>query len=209
MNKLILAIGCLTALPSIGFAQDVGQSLGYETGVSTLGVYFAPTYEVNDKFSARAPIYAGQLSRTETIDGNPVTGKFDTTSGGLVADYRPFSGAFRLSGGVIAGGYSVSGTITNPKFNNTTYAGTASVTLKQKQNIVPVVSVGYNKTFANGLGVLAEFGAKIGTYTLTASDNFVPAAQRAQYQADVAAANREIQKLPAVPFITLGLTYKF
>ncbi len=205
------ALGAVMAasFPVAGTAQTALQDFGFETGVSTLGAYVAPKYEISDKFTGRVPLFFGAMSATRTLDGNPATGNFNTASGAVMADYHPFAGAFRVSGGVSVGGYNFTGTITNPKFNNNTYAGVANVTVKQSNDVVPVVSFGYAKTFKNGFGIVAEFGAKIGTYTLTAPDDFVPAGQKAQFATDLAQVNSDLKQVPAIPFVTLGLSYRF
>ena len=208
------ALGFLTAavsfvLPVQSIAQQAVNSFGVEAGVSTLGVYLGPKVQISDRFAVRLPVYVGSQSTSRTVDDNVVTGKFDLASSALMADYHPFNGAFRMSGGVAMGGYEVTGSITNPVFNNRTYSGLVESTIRQTENTVPVVSFGYAKTFNNGFGILAEVGAKIGTYTLTASDTAIPNLLKAQFNADVAAANDDLQQIKATPFVTLGMSYRF
>jgi hypothetical protein len=206
----IFAFGIIVSLsPMSVLGQDMTDKFGVEFGVSTLGVYVGPNYKINDQLTARLPLYLGSLASNQTVDGNDVNGKLDSTSAAIMADYHPFRGAFRVSGGMGFGGYDLSGSITNPEFDGTTYTGVVDVGLTQTHDVVPIISIGYAKTFNNGFGVLAELGAKIGTYTLTASDDAIPAADKAQFAADVAQVNSDLQDLGAIPFITLGLSYKF
>ncbi len=212
--KKLNAVGMCSAVTIMGFTsaalpQDSLKGVGFESGVSTLGVYLAPTYKINEKFVGRAAVYVGSITATETVDGNSVTGSFSTNSVALMADYLPFGNGLRLSGGLGLGGYELSGATSNPTFNGTTYAGSVDVTVKQSQAVVPVLAVGYAKTFKNGIGLVAELGARIGTYSLTASDASIPAGQKAQFAADVAKVNKDLKDIPATPYLTLGLSYRF
>ncbi|MDZ7906779.1 MAG: hypothetical protein U5N55_14160 [Cypionkella sp.] len=189
------------------------NNFGYETGVSTLGIYIGPSYKVNDKFVARLPIYFGSVDLADQVDLDDFKGSFDTASVGIMADYHPFRGGFasgfRVSGGIAAGGYNLKGDITDPEIDGTVYTGKTEMEFKQSSAVVPVISVAYAKTFKNGIGILAEVGAKIGTYSVTASSDFLTGANKANFEADLKSANDELKELPAIPYITLGLSYRF
>lgn len=195
------------ALPAS--AQDALNGLGVEAGASSLGLYIAPKYQFSDQVSGRVPLYIGSRTLSEKVEGNTVTGKFDAASSAIMADLHPFSGAFRVSGGLGLNGYNLSGTMTNPVFNGTTYNATVDATVRQSNDVVPIISVGYSKSFQNGLGVVAELGAKLGTYTLSVTDTNIPALLRPQFNADVAKTNADLQKMSVTPFVTLGLSYRF
>jgi hypothetical protein len=205
---LALAAG-LSLLASPLAAQQALKGLGAEAGVSTLGIYIAPKYKFSDQITGRVAMFTGSMSQSQKIEGNTVSGKVDLASSAVMADFHPFAGAFRVSGGLGLNGYDISGTITNPVFNNNTYTASVAANVKQTNNVVPILSVGYAKTFGNGFGVVAEVGAKMGTYTLTASDANIPALLKAQFNADVAKANSDLQKNTITPFVTLGLSYRF
>jgi hypothetical protein len=157
---LAISIG-LSAGPIL--AQDAG-SYRVEAGVSTLGLYLAPTYQINDNWTVRAPLYLGQIKGEYEFEGNTVDGKAGVTNGTLMADYRPWANAIRLSGGLGVGGYQTSGMVTNIELDGVTYAGSSSFAVKQKSLIAPVVSIGVAKEFRNGLTIFADVGARVATY---------------------------------------------
>jgi hypothetical protein len=58
------------------------------------------------------------------------------------------------------------GNITNPTLGGTTYAGTFDLALNQKNNVVPILSIGYVRPLSRRVSIMAEIGAKIGSYEL-------------------------------------------
>lgn len=210
--KPILGAAALVValIPSASLAQDLPTKMGIEAGVSTLGVYIGPTYKMNDTLTARLPVYIGSTSFSDTYEGNDASVNFNANSAALMADYHPSKNGFRISGGIGLGGYEATTSITDPELDGTVFVGSADFTLEQKNRIVPVVSVGYSKTFDNGFGVLAELGAKIGTYTVTSSNSFLPAGQQADYDAEIAKINDDLAAdIKATPFLTFGISYKY
>ena len=91
------------------------DELGFEVGFSLLGLQIAPKYDLSSLapgLHVRAPLTFGSLSYSETDDnGTTIKGDFDTGSFSVLADYYPFwRGWFRLSGGLISGGYDLTTT---------------------------------------------------------------------------------------------------
>ncbi len=218
MNKKTLAMplaaALMTVAPFAAAAQDMQNKFGFETGVSTLGFYIGPHYKANDNLVARLPIYFGKIDLDEQFDNNDFNGSFDTASAGLMADYHPFRGGFssgfRLSGGVVVGGYNLSADVTDPEVDGTVYTGTTEMEFKQSDSLAPVLAIGYAKTFNNGFGILAEIGAKFGTYTVTASSDFLTGTPlQADFEEGIRNFNQDLQDLPAIPFLTLGVSYRF
>lgn len=205
----VLALALFGAIPQEALAQQALKGLGFEAGLSFMGAYVAPTYQVAPNFTARAPIYFGTINGTHTYEGNPVIGKVDAESYALIADYHPGGGALRLSTGIGFGGLSVSGKVTNPVFNGNTYAGVSDVSIKQTHSVTPSFSVGYAKIFGGGFGFTADLGVRIANYTIAASSDFVPNAAKAQFAADLAAANADLAKQNLTPYLALGLAYRF
>lgn len=208
-KSAILAVCATVALTLPAAGEDRVKGLGFEAGVSTLGGYVAPKYQFSDQVSGRVPLYIGSRTFSDKVEGNTVNGKLDAASSAIMADFHPFAGAFRVSGGLGLSGYSISGTISNPVFNNNTYNATVDATVKQTNDVVPVIAVGYVRSFDNGFGVMAELGAKLGSYSLSASDANIPAPLKAQFNADVARTNEDLKKNSLTPFLTVGLSYRF
>ena len=209
-SALTAAVVLVSLAPSASLAQDNSSPLGIEAGVSTLGIYIGPNYNLGDRLTARLPIYLGSATFQNSFEGNDATVNASTTSAALLADYHPFGGAFRVSGGLGFGGYEVTSSIVNPNLDGTVFTGTADFNFEQKDNVVPVLSLGYAKTFKSGFGVVAELGAKFGTYTVASSSSFLPSGQQADYDAEIARINRQFANdIKATPFLTLGISYKY
>ena len=60
-------------------------------------------------------------------------------------------------------------------------------------------------------GIVAEIGARITSLEIstTGQDLIADAAERAQFNADLAQANRDLSDVKFLPFVTLGVSYNF
>ena len=205
----VLALVCSAAFAPAALAQQAAQKLGFETGVSILGAYVAPTYQLTPNAALRVPLYFGSISGTQTFEGSKITGKLDTKSFALMADYYILGSGLRLSTGIGFGGLSVSGTANNPTFNGTTFSGATTVTVKQTNSMAPTFAVGYSTNSGAGLGFTADLGVRLTTYTITATDGFLDAADRAEFQSELDAVNADLAEHNLTPYLSLGLAYRF
>ena len=205
--SIAFAIAVLAAVPAV--AQDAPKKIAIEYGISTLGAYIGPSYMLRDKISVRLPIYLGTLSGDFDQDGNSIKGKFSANSFALMGDYYLYGGGLRVSAGAAVGGYEISGNVTDPNLDGTTYVGSADVKLAQSSNVVPVVSIGYAKQFKNGFSVLADVGAKINTYKMTVATSGLTITNQAEFEADLASVNNDLKAVGLTPFITLGGVFRF
>jgi len=195
--------------PQVGQGQQSLQGLGLEMGLSLVGAYVAPTYRLSPNAALRAPIYFGSITGAHKYEGNAIDGKVTADSYALIADYHLRGGGLRLSTGIGFGGLTVTGTATNPSFNGNTYTGVSNVTVKQTNAVTPSFSLGYTAFTNSGIGFTADLGLRLTSYTMTATDSFLPAGDRAQFQADVAKANADLAKNNLTPYLSLGLAYRF
>lgn len=205
----LVAVVCGGLIAPAALAQQATQKLGFETGVSILGAYIAPTYQLTPNAALRVPLYFGSISGTQTFEGSKITGKLDTKSFALIADYYILGSGLRLSTGLGFGGLSVTGTAKNPTFNGTTFSGVSTVTVKQTNNIAPTFAVGYSTNSGVGLGFTADLGVRLTTYTVTATDSFLASAERAVFQSELAEVNADLAEHNLTPYISLGLAYRF
>jgi hypothetical protein len=187
------------------------EDLSVEAGLSTLGVYIAPKFDVAPQWQARVPLYLGSVSDTFDVDGNDVAGKFTSNSIALMADYAIGNAGFRLSGGVSIGGYNLEGSTSNLTIEGNTYSGSFSAELKQKNEVAPVLAIGYARPLGESWGIVAEIGARITSLEIstTGQDAIADAAERARFDADLAQANRDLSDVKFLPFVTLGVSYNF
>lgn len=211
-RKLGLATlaSCLALTAGMAQAQDLRSPFGFEAGVSTLGAFVAPKYSLSDKVTLRAPIYFGGYEGSFDDEGTTVEGEVSLLSFALVADYQPWANGLRLSGGVVSGGYEItSSSQTSVTLDGNDYNGSFDATFQQENKIAPVLSVGYAKTFGNGLTLSADVGAKIGKYDLTVTSSTDLGADQAAFDEDLAEVNRELDQITATPFLSIGLGYRF
>lgn len=209
-HPLFLATLMMSGIATSVAAQSL-EDLSVEAGLSTLGVYIAPKFDVAPKWQARVPLYLGSVSDTFDVDGNDVAGKFTSNSIALMADYAIGNAGFRLSGGVSFGGYKLEGSASNLTIEGNTYSGSFSAELKQKNEIAPVLAVGYTLPLGENWGIVAEIGARITSLEIstTGQDLIADAAERAQFNADLAQANRDLSDVKFLHFVTLGVSYNF
>lgn len=211
---MLKAITALALIATPALAEFDKSKLAFETGISTLGAYVAPRYELSDKLSLRAPLYGGSISDDFDDDGTVVTGTFDTKSFGLVADYAPFAGSvskgFYVSGGLLSGGYDVSGTTGSINTDFGPVAGNFGVNITQKTSVAPVASLGYRYEMPFGMTAGAELGAKLAKYEASVSGlGALSASDLAKVQAEVDKINNDLSDVPALPFVTLSLGFAF
>jgi hypothetical protein len=186
------------------------DNFGVEAGLSTLGFYIAPKADVAPQWQIRTPIYLGRISGTFDADGNDVRGRLTSNSAAVMADYKLGGAGFRLSGGVSYGGYKLTGSATTLTLEGNDYTGDFRATIKQKQEFAPVLAIGFARDLGSNWGLVAELGARITSFEVTTSgqDALAPA-DRAQFDADLAQVNSDLSDIKVLPFLTLGVSYKF
>ncbi|OAN70104.1 hypothetical protein A8B83_14980 [Rhodobacteraceae bacterium EhC02] len=203
---VLLASGVAT-----GASAQSLENLTIEGGLSTLGLYIAPKLDIAGPWGARAALYLGSFSDNFDVDGNDIDGKLTSNSGAIMADYSLGNSGLRLSGGLSLGGYQLEGTATTLTIEGNTYTGNFAAELKQKRDVAPVLAIGYARTLGNNWGIVAEIGARFTSLELTTTgqDSITNPTERAQFDADLAQANSDLSDIKILPFITLGVSYKF
>jgi len=208
-STFTLAITLCAATATGATAQSL-ENLSVEAGLSTLGFYIAPKFDIAPQWQARVPLYLGSFSDQFDLDGNDVDGKLTSNSIAVMADYAIGGAGLRLSGGLSFGGYELDGSATTLTIEGNTYTGNFTANLKQKNDFAPVLAVGYARDFGNNWGFVAELGARITSLEIsTTGQDALNATDRAQFDADLAQANSDLNDIKLLPFITLGMTYKF
>ncbi len=207
VQAIVLAV---LALPGGAVSAQEANRFGFEAGLSTLGAFVAPTYAVNDKLTLRAPLYFGSVSGDFDVDGNTVDASFAVNNVTLMADFKPWGNAVRLSGGIGVGGYDLDGTATDLTLDGNTYAGVSTVALGQKEDIAPILSVGFHREFANGMTLFGDIGGRIATYEVSVvTAGALTPAEQADLEASIADYNSDLAKVGVTPFVTLGLGFRF
>ncbi|MDP5335439.1 MAG: hypothetical protein NWT12_16170 [Paracoccaceae bacterium] len=203
---ILLASGAAT-----GAAAQSLENIQIEGGLSTLGLYIAPKLDIAGPWGARLPLYLGSFSDSFDVDGNDIDGKLTSNSAAIMADYSLGNSGLRLSGGLSFGGYQLEGTASTLTIEGNTYTGNFAAELKQKRDVAPVLAIGYARTLGNNWGIVAEIGARFTSLELTTTgqDSITNPTERAQFDADLAQANSDLSDIKILPFVTLGVSYKF
>jgi hypothetical protein len=99
MKKLLLIIGCviLTNVPAT--AQADAFALGVRGG--TLGVGLEGIFGINPYFNARVGYNSYNYDTNKTLDDISYDMNLKLRNLGLLIDWHPFRGVFRLTGGVL------------------------------------------------------------------------------------------------------------
>ena len=76
------------ALADIAFSIPIfAQRITAEAGLSTLGLYAAPVYDMNENVDIRVPLYFGSQNYKSTEGGTTIDGKITSESVGVMLDY--------------------------------------------------------------------------------------------------------------------------
>src|ERR1700684_886339 len=97
----VLAAG-ITAYPAAAKA-DLFSSLSYGVHASTTGDGITLEKPLLYDFSVRVTTSALSVSQQFSYDGHPYTTTTRYNNYGLIADYRPYGGRSRISGGLVFG----------------------------------------------------------------------------------------------------------
>lgn len=203
MVPATLAMG---ALSETAAAQDFGLA----GGVSTLGFFIEPSYGIADNMRLRAPIYYAKYDTSLEDDGNTVDGSIKSLTGAVAVDYFPMASGFFVSGGVAFGGYKFTGNTTQIQAEGYTYDGNFGVTMDQKSNVSPQLSLGYRGTPREGMSLSVELGARFATYEVAVSGTESLTSEGQENVAkELRSINDSLSDWPVVPFVSLSVGWLF
>lgn len=181
---------------ALGYAQPLGPVFGVRADYTTLG-------NPSDQRTESGINYSAKL-------------KLDRLA--LLADWFPFAGGFRITGGITSNKYQLDllangagGSIT---IGNTSYATTAADQLKVQVRFpssTPYLGLGWGHHAGNGLRFSMDLGANIGKATVdySLSGPLAGRVSQADLDAEVAELRKGVGKVKFVPQVTLGLGYSF
>ena len=218
--KFTLAALAIAAVVPAYAAGLGGASVGLSAGTLGYGPQAGVTL-VPNKFDARLTFGYLSYSYNTTSSNVAYAGHLKLQNVGLLGDWHPFAGSFRLTGGLfyndnqfnLAGQPSGGGTYT---FNGNTYtaAEAGSVDANVSFNsLAPYIGFGWGDGGAGaGLHFTSDFGVMYqgspnATITATNPTN------NAQLASDVAAAQAQLQSdlssFQWYPVVQVGLDYRF
>jgi len=212
---------CLILLTAHGVAC-AGESY---VGVGLPGVIVGYAQTVNAQLGLRADVgTTGTFNQNGKESGIDYKGKAKYGRLALLADYHPFSGGFRLTGGVTFNDATLKlksqfdGT-TTLNINGQTITPDASDYINAKiafPKVTPYLGVGWgHQERPAGLGFVADAGVSIGRAKLTTDTNIVGKSYGGYTvtQNDVDVKTQELRdnvgKVKLLPHVALGLSYRY
>lgn len=217
LSKTLL--GSALAAACIGSAAAAPLDAGLTAGTLGYGPQVGMVI-VPDKFDARLNLGYLRYNYNTTSDSVAYTGNLKLQNLGLLGDWHPFGGAFRLTGGVFYNdnqfsltGQSSGGTYT---FNGVTYSSAQAGTVTANvdfNKVAPYVGFGWGSGGDGaGLHFTSDFGVMYQgrpNATITATG----AAANPALASDVKAAQSQLQSdlnnFQWYPVVQIGVVYRF
>lgn len=193
--------------------------------VGVPGVVVGYAYSVNQKMGLRADAGTmGSVNRTHTVSGVGFDTKVQYNRFGVYGDYFPFSGRFRLTGGL---------TINKAQLDlKSRFDGTSSIRVNGNDitptsadyfnmqmkfpAIMPYIGIGLgHQPRAAGMGFTADVGVSIGRLKTSTDTNIVGKTYGSYTvtQSDVDAKTNEVRdavgRISFLPSASLGVNYRY
>lgn len=203
--KSILLAAFVAAAPVLTMTANA-EGLTLQVGVSTLGYTVEPAYRLSDQWGLRMPIATGSYEFSGKIGDRNFESRLKSGAAGLLADYRPFAGGLRLSGGLIHTDYRAS--IMSDEF---IYKGEPSqvyANIEQKDKVSPMLALGYDArvgpaTISAAAGGIFTSGFKVsGGQTGTLVDPV-------DVEAELSKIRKETKDIKSIPYLSVGLSFAF
>ena len=195
------------------------QAVELYTGIGVPGVMLGVAQPLGPLFGVRADYMTfGKRDGRSTEEGITYDATLKTGRTALLADWFPFGGSFRFSGGVTTNQHKIdllatgaSGSLT---IGNTTYTTTAQDQFRvfvKFPTTTPYIGLGWGHHGGAGLRFTADIGASIGkakvSYELSGPN--ANAIAQADIDAELAQLRDGVGKVRVVPQLSVGLGYSF
>lgn len=195
----------LPAMADTLFGRDVSYAV--TVGASTLGVTVEPSIRLNPNWGIRAPLGGGTFGLDDTSNGQDYDGDLDSFGIGLIGDYHPFANGFRVSAGAFYTDYKADISSDNVAFGD--ISSKVDATIKQRENFVPVVAVGYDGAISsNGMLSLTVGGMFGNGFDVSASESsgLVP---QELVDAEIQEIRDDLDDFDVLPYIQISVGFRF
>jgi hypothetical protein len=202
-----------------GAAQAAGEVYG---GIGLPGLMLGYAQPLNQRFTVRGDVATlGSRDYNTTRDGVAYAGSVKAYRAGVFADWFAFSGGFRVTGGVtfntLKADLSASGAGKTIQLGNANTNYTLNADDKLAMSIkfpsaTPYLGIGYGHHGDKGFGFSWDVGASIGKpkVAITGTGTLLGAAgTQSDIAAERAKIQRDLDKIPIIPQISLAVGYRF
>lgn len=221
MRKISLILVAILLLVT-GSMVSASETGGFGVGVkaSTLGVGVEATYAVSPRLTMSVGINKYSSTSTDTTDGINYDVDMDLKTVAVLANFHPFAGSFRLTGGVMMNSNELGMTAdcsSGCAVGGATYTADQVGILKAAvdfKKIAPYAGIGFGHSASSGLGFTLDIGVLMQgepnvDLTSTGGTLSGDAAFQAELAVEEANAEDDIKEFTMYPVIAAGLNYRF
>ena len=203
----------LAAAPAAARA-DLFSSVSYGAHVSTIGDGVTLEKPLLYDLSVRLTTNAGSTSQQLTFDGNPYTSTQRAQNVGVIADFRPYGGRYRISGGLLFGNDRVDNVARDVggsyRIGAGTYpvsaAGRVTATMHYDRPAI-YLGAGTGTGLVPGLALAFDAGIVVRNGHASAGANG-PLANDPAFRADLARLQGELRPHVVQPVVSIGLVFR-
>jgi len=211
------ALLVLAAFGAVPAAQAADIDVYAQVGVPGLSLGLSHRYSEN--LAMRVDVSTiGSISRNGVQEGVDYQGTAKANRLGVFGDWFVFGGSFRLTGGVTFN--DAGATLTAKGAGKQLTVGNTTVTTDATDHfdvavkfpsVTPYLGLGWGHHQPDGKGFLFDLGASMGKATVTETHGGTNLSQisQADYDRELAQLRDGAAKMPFLPQLTLGFTYRF
>jgi hypothetical protein len=181
----------------------------------TLGVGVEAGYRWNENWGARADIYGASMPFTYHESNYDLHNRLTLLNAGVTADYYPFEGNFRVSGGVRVAANKIEGSVKNLKKHSngsTTIIEDPLTDFTVRQNAIqPYLGTGYSVKLQDRVSLNFDLGALYaGTPSLSVDSRaHLFGFTRREINNEIEKARDRIAPFKFYPVVQIGLKVQF
>ncbi len=216
MNRYLFLVGIVSTL--ILSTASAADDWGVNLKVGTLGAGVELSRSLSDKFSVNLGFNSYTNKSTRSESGIDYDAKLELQSAALLANYHPFRGVFRFTGGVVYNNNELK--LTGKPFAGSTYningvAYTAAQvgTLTGKltfDKTAPYLGIGWGNRPGSKLGVSADIGVLYqGSPKLSLSATGAAAGLSSDLEQERKSAESDLSDFKWYPVLSLGAYWRF
>jgi hypothetical protein len=215
MRRLAVAsfVLALVAVPAAARA-DLFSSVSYGVHASTIGHGITLEKPLLYDFSVRITTGTLSVSQQTTYDANRYTTTTRYSNVGVIADFRPYGGRYRISGGLVFGNDRVDNVARDAsafvRVGNGLYpvSGTGAVNARVAFDRPSIYAgVGTGTGLIRGLALDFDAGALVRNGTASAGATG-PLANDPVFRTDLERLRGELRTHVVVPVLSVGLVYR-